>query len=612
MSMGKFYVTIIHRPEMVPEYLQKEVEEGKAEDLTRSEVIQESLGIFRTQQRVAHDNGLRTTIQMTYASLFNAQAVAIAKEHHEKYGDEIGSTFLGIQCQQFRDKFESKELAVWLFSMEDKKRVVDEVVNKFYEVFGFYPTSTGSYYMDAELVNYIKSRYPMIKVAVATCWEEGPKAYWNANNSWYTLLDGGPWNPWIPSKRNIHCPASDEEDDIGIVAIPHLSRDLLAVFDGPGSYYGTHPQNTLRGMVYEGREIPYFKNIVDQYRAMVKYNRGYSYNMMFVGPGWMSKNGRWESDYDFLLKSYEDGMAYYGQLKQKGQAQDLTMSEFADVYRQDRPYTRPECTLWKDILYGSKRQQFWYVDPWMRTCLDMNQGGAMIDLRPYAAKLVRPCGVGTKCLQDASYPFLVQSFYRAGYFTHYAGEGAVKSCKFCYEGEEIDLCTCRTLASFSEEGDTRIVTLDPVEIEFANFTIRVQSVFRFAEGTGEIEIVREIIDTTDPQTEVTVDEYITACYGTTEYPEDLTGVRLTLEGASETERIDYAYRCREAEVDGVALAEVLVPQVDTRLTMQTDIDEAAGYFREGFAFSPMYTIGIKKAIKGKGELRTWLKVEKAS
>ena len=89
-------------------------------------------------------------------------------------------------------------------------------------------------------------------------------------------------------------------------------------------------------------------------------------------------------------------MAYYGELKQQGQAIDVTLSEFADLYREDRPYTRPECTLWKDILYGSQRQHFWYVDPWMRFCLDMNQGGAMIDLRPYAAKLVRPCGVGTK------------------------------------------------------------------------------------------------------------------------------------------------------------------------------------------------------------------------
>ncbi len=610
--MSGFYVTIIHRPEMVPEYIQKGVEEGRQEDLTRSAVIQESLDIFRTQQQVAHDNGLRTTIQMTYASLFNQEAVAIAQEHHQEYGDEIGSTFLGLQCQQFRDKFKSRELAIWLFSLEDKKKIVDEVMGKFYAVFGFYPTSTGSYYMDAELVNYIKDKYPMIKVAVATCWEEGPKAYWNANNSWYTIFDGGPWNPWIPSKRNIHCPASDEGDDIGIVAIPHLSRDLMAVFDGPGSYYGTHPQNILRGMVYENREIPYFYNIVDQYRAMAKYNRGFSYNMMFVGPGWMSKNGRWEADYDFLLKSYQDGVAYYGQLKKEGEAQDVTMSEFADIYRQDRPYAHPECTLWQDILYGSRRQQFWYADPWMRLCLDMNQGGAMIDLRPYAAKLVRPCGVGTRCLQDASYPFLIQSNYRAGHFTHYAGEGAVKSCKFRHKSEEVDLCTCRTRASFSEEGDARIVTLDPVDIEFTHLTIRVQSVFRFTEGTGEIEIVRRIIATTAPEAEVAIDEYITACYGTTEYPEDLTGVRLTLEGASGIETIDYAYQCRQAEVTDVMLVEAVVPQVDTRLTMRADTGQASGYFREGFAFSPMYTLGLKKTIHGKGELRTWLKVEKAS
>ena len=609
--MSTFYLNIVHRPEMVPEYIQKEAEQGKVEDLRRYSVLQESLDIFRTQQQIAHENGLRTTIQMTYASLFNAEAVAIAKEHHEQFGDEIGSTFLGLQCAEFREKFKSKELAIWLFAMEDKRKIVDEVFDKFYEVFGFYPTSTGSYYMDAELVNYIKEKYPMVKAAVATCWEEGPKAYWNANNSWYTLMDGGPWNPWIPSKRNIHCIASDEADDIGIVAIPHLSRDLMAVFDGPGSYYGTHPQNILRGMVYENREIPYFKNIVDQYRAMVKYNRGYAYNMMYVGPGWMSKGGRWEADYAFLLKSYKDGMAYYGELKQQGLLQDLTMSEFADVYRQNRPYTRPECTLWKDILYGSQRQMFWYADPDMRFCLDMNQGGAMVDLRPYAAKLVRPCGVGTKANQDASYPFLVQSLYRAGFFTHYAGEGSVKSCKIGVGSEQVDLCACRTQASFSEEGDTRIVTLGPVTIEFDGFSARVQSIFRLTEGSGEVEIVRRILDSTNPDADFSLDEYITACYGTTEYPEDLTGVRLTLVAADKTESIEYAYRCREAEAENVQFVEAIIPPVDTRLTMRAD-GPAAGYFREGFSFSPMYTLGIKKTVKAKGELRTWLKVAKAS
>ena len=125
--MSEFYVTVIHRPEMVPEYIQKEQGNGRNEDISRDSVLQESLDIFRTQQQIAHDHGLRTTIQMTYASLFNREAVAIAREHHERYGDEIGSTFLGLQCQQFRDRFKSRELAIWLFSMEDKRQIVDEV-----------------------------------------------------------------------------------------------------------------------------------------------------------------------------------------------------------------------------------------------------------------------------------------------------------------------------------------------------------------------------------------------------------------------------------------------------------------------------------------------------
>jgi hypothetical protein len=287
------------------------------------------------------------------------------------------------------------------------------------------------------------------------------------------------------------------------------------------------------------------------------------------------------------------------------------MSEFADIYRENRPYSRPECTLWKDILYGSKRQMFWYADPWMRFCLDMNQGGAMVDLRPYAAKLVRPCGVGTKANQDASYPFLVQSLYRAGYFTHYAGEGAVKSCKIGHGSEQVDLCTCRTLASFSEEGDTRVVTLDPVTIEFDGLSVQVQSIFRLTEATGEVEIIRNIVASTNPEGDITIDEYITACYGTTEYPEDMTNIRLSLTSAEAVKTVDYAYQCREAEIENVQCAEALIPQVDTRLSMRTDA-VAAGYFREGFSFSPMYTLGIRKTVKAKGELRTWLKVAKAS
>ena len=614
--MDKFVLNLIHRPEMVPEYAEKVTGHGKAEDIGRKALLTESLDIFKTQQRIAHENGLKTTIHMTYAALFNDEAVAIAKEHHEIYGDEIALSLLGLPCTEFREKYKTKDFCIWMFSMEDKKEIVNDVFEKFHERFGFYPESTGSYYMDAELTNYIKEKYPMVKCAVATCWEEGPKAYHTCNNSWYTLFDGGPWAPWIPSKQNTHAPAANEAEDSGIVAIPHLSRDLIACYDGNGSNFGTHPQNVLRGMIYDSKtwEMPYFYNLVDQYRDLEKYNNGYAYNMMFVGPGWMNKMGRWEAPYELLLKSYEDGCAYYGQLKKEGKLVDMTMAEFADYYREKKHYTEPECTLWRDILYGSDKQVFWYCDPYMRACVNMDQGGAIVDLRPYAAKLKWEVGIGTKHVQDASYPFLIQEKYRAGYFTHYAGEGTIRSAKVCYNGEEVDLCLCRTKAHFSEKKAadgkvTRILTLDPVEIEFDGLTVKLQTKEYFEEGNGSIRIERNILEMSNPSAKVEINEYMVACYGTTEYPEDMTGITLTAKG-DVTETINYEYRCREAAIAGAKEVSAVIPAIETKVSMTTD-DDAEGYIREGYAFSPMFTLGYKKTVSDKEVFSTWLNLEKA-
>ncbi len=618
--MDKMIVNIIHRPEMVPEYAQKITGHGKEEDISSQSLLMESLDIFRTQQEIAHKNGLKTTIQMTYASLFNEEAVAIAKEHHKKFSDEIALSLLGLPCKEFRDKYKTKDFCIWMFSMEDKKRIVNDVFQKFYEQFGFYPESTGSYYMDADLINYIKEKYPMVKCAVATCFEEGPKAYHTCNNSWYTLLDGGPWNPWIPSKQNTHAPAANDAEDSGIVAIPHLSRDLLACYDGNGSNFGTHPQNVLRGMIYDSKtwEYPYLFNLIDQYRYLEKFNNGYSYNMMFVGPGWMNKMGRWEAPYELLKKSYEDGMAYYGKLKAEGSLTDMTMAEFADYYRSKKTYTEPECALWRDILYGSDKQIFWYTDPYMRACVNMDQGGAIVDLRPYAAKLEWPVGIGTKHIQDASYPFLIQEKYRAGYFTHYAGEGTIRSAKISYQGEEVDLCLCRTKAEFSETVLTggkkiRILTLRPVDIEFSKLTVTLQTKIYFEEASSSIAYERTILAMSNPQAEVELNEYMVACYGTTEYPEDMNGILLTVQNEEVSKEIVYAYRCREEQLADAASMSAVIDAIHTKVSLTTESGiHADGYIKEGYAFSPMFTLGCQKRMTDKEVFKTWLSLERVN
>ncbi len=598
-----FAVNIIHRPELSPEYAEKALGSAGA-------VNDESIGIFLFQQKTAHKYGLKTTIQMTYASLFSSEVIEIAKHDSLEFGDEIGLSLLGLPCSQFREKYNTDDFCIWMFDEADKQAIVDDAFSLFFDRFGFYPASTGSYFMDSYTINYIKEKYPSVKCAIATCWEEGPKAYHTCNNSWYTFMDGGPWNPWIPSRLNSHCPACDKDDDSGIVAIPHLSRDLIACFDGNGSNFGTHPQNVLRGMIYYkdngSYEYPYLYNLIDQYRHLEKYNNGFSYNMMFVGPGWLNKRGRWEAPYSLLAKSYDDAMRYYGSLKDAGELVDMTMSEFADFFRASHEdYSVGECALWKDILYGSDKQYFWYASPIMRTCLDFNQGGAMIDLRPYAARIHQSIGIGTKNVYDASYPYLIQANYRAGYFTHYAGAGTVKSCRVSFHGQTADLCLCRTMAKYQKTQSGVRITAKPVTVTLDGHDIVVESIFDFVERGESIglAITRRLLSDMNGEY-VTFEEYLTGAYGTNEYQSDMSSVTLGIDDNV----IKYGYKGRAVTSCSGISAWVNLPDISTKIEMSGEGCELR--VQEGIAFSPVYHIALCKTIQ-KGEMRSCLKLERA-
>ena len=290
----------------------------------------------------------------------------------------------------------------------------------------------------------------------------------------------------------------------------------------------------------------------------------------------------------------------------------MTLSEFADWFREHQPRSGPICALWKDIVFGTRNQVFWYADSKFRVQIDLKQGGAITDLRPYASELRTPCGAGTRANQDASYPYIVQSRYRAGAFTHYAGEGAIKSCKVRYQGQEVDLSACRTSGAYREEGETRVLDVAPVEVEFRDLTIRLATCYRFEPNSGRIEIARKLVHSSNPAATVEVDEFLTSCWGTTEYPEDLTGCLLVLRGRDGAyKELRYDYRCRAATQPDAALVLAEIPQVQTRVSLAALVDGCTGYFEEGYSFAPNLKIGLVKSIALNEELSTCLKVERA-
>ena len=114
-----------------------------------------------------------------------------------------------------------------------------------------------------------------------------------------------------------------------------------------------------------------------------------------------------------------------------------------------------------------------------------------------------------------------------------------------------------------------------------------------------------------PDAKVSINEYMVACYGTTEYPEDMYGITLTCKG-SETKTIDYQYQCREEQLAGADEVSAVIPVIKTRVSMKTSSSAACGYIREGYAFSPMFTLGYTAELSDKEELTTWLSLEKVN
>ena len=228
----------------------------------------------------------------------------------------------------------------------------------------------------------------------------------------------------------------------------------------------------------------------------------------------------------------------------------------------------------------------------------------MIDLRPYIARIPQQTGIGTENVYDASYPYLIQINYRAGYFTHYAGAGTIKSCKVSCRGESADLCLCRTMAVYEKtDGGVRL-TADPVTVTLGGLDIVIKSVFTILEGTGEVITERIIVNDLGGE-QVTFEEYFTGGFGTTEYQADMTHISLGVDN----ERMQYSYFGRRIVREGAERAYVNIPEVHTRIEMGGDCDELQ--VEEGIAFSPVYHLALRKTVS-EGGIKTWLRLRKAN
>jgi hypothetical protein len=238
------YINILHRPE--PDPYRREV--------------------FKMQQDMVHSLGLKISIMATAPSLEDEETIKLMKQYREKDGDELGLSFHTLDTDSLEKLVGYKEAAIWMYSDEDKRKVIRYLVQKFIEVFGFNPKSVASYHLDSSSMRILKEECPTVEITVAGCFEEGVRVFHGCNNSWYLFNEGMPWGAWYPSKSHTLRPAKDEADAVGVVAVPHLTRDMVLAYEGRNDFWASHPPNVQRGMGNVGEDCPYDKNLIDQHR----------------------------------------------------------------------------------------------------------------------------------------------------------------------------------------------------------------------------------------------------------------------------------------------------------------------------------------------------------
>ncbi len=127
------------------------------------------------------------------------------------------------------------------YSPEERETLTDTYMADFRKIFGYYPKSVGSWFIDAHTLQYMYDRYGI--VASCNCKDQ-------IGTDGYTLW-GGYWNQgYYPSKKNAYMPAQHVENQIPVPIFRMLGSDPIHQYDsGLG---GNHQRVVSLEPVYTG------------------------------------------------------------------------------------------------------------------------------------------------------------------------------------------------------------------------------------------------------------------------------------------------------------------------------------------------------------------------
>ncbi len=108
------------------------------------------------------------------------------------------------------------------YTPAERERLVDVYMARFKEIYGYYPRSVGSWYIDSHTLAYMYDKYGI--VASTNCKDQ-------VGTDGYTLW-GGYWNQaYYPSRKNAYMPAQSEQGQVPVPIFRMLGSDPMYQYD---------------------------------------------------------------------------------------------------------------------------------------------------------------------------------------------------------------------------------------------------------------------------------------------------------------------------------------------------------------------------------------------
>lgn len=239
------------------------------------------------------------------------------------------------------------------YEIDERKRMLDVVFEKFKDTFGYYPKSVGAWYIDAVTLEYITKKYGVI--AAIDCADQYAT---DGYEKW-----GKPWSvPYYVSRWNTLVPAQSEREKLPVVKIQWALRD-------PNLGYGPSiPDSTysLQANDYVGHHklgIDYFSYLLDIY---LHTKNAFSQATVGIEVGTESQ----------FLDELDRQIAEVAKRRDVG-TRVVTMSEFALWYQSQFPNVSPDHVIYSETA-------IWYNSPYYRIGLLLENGTLYIrDTRLY-------------------------------------------------------------------------------------------------------------------------------------------------------------------------------------------------------------------------------------